>query len=78
MKDIKYFHTAQDVEQVLHLMKLHKDIKKLKHNTVIAKFKRKGTENEYFLAWTTTPWTLPSNVALTVNPEVDYLKVKQR
>jgi isoleucyl-tRNA synthetase len=48
----------------------------IKTETVIAKFKLKG-KDEYFLAWTTTPWTLPSNVALTVNPEVDYLKVKQ-
>lgn len=51
--------------------------KEVKTNTVIAKFKRKDAENEYFLAWTTTPWTLPSNVALTVNGEVDYLKVKK-
>ncbi|MGL5506632.1 MAG: isoleucine--tRNA ligase, partial [Paraclostridium sp.] len=50
--------------------------KEIKNNTVIAKFKRKDA-NEYFLAWTTTPWTLPSNVALTVGPEVDYVKVKQ-
>ncbi len=44
--------------------------------TVIAKFKLKD-KDEYFLAWTTTPWTLPSNVCLTVNPKVDYVKVKQ-
>ncbi|MGL4913755.1 MAG: isoleucine--tRNA ligase, partial [Romboutsia sp.] len=50
--------------------------KEIKSNTVIAKFK-KADANEYFLAWTTTPWTLPSNVALTVGPEVDYVKVKQ-
>ena len=50
--------------------------KEIKNNTVIAKFKRKDA-NEYFLAWTTTPWTLPSNVALTVGPEIDYVKVKQ-
>ncbi|WP_195237235.1 isoleucine--tRNA ligase [Romboutsia sp. 1001285H_161024_C4] len=50
--------------------------KEIKNNTVIAKFKRKGAD-EYFLAWTTTPWTLPSNVALTVGPEIDYIKVKQ-
>ena len=50
--------------------------KEVKNNTVIAKFKRVDA-NEYFLAWTTTPWTLPSNVALTVGPEVDYVKVKQ-
>lgn len=48
----------------------------IKTETVIAKFKL-NDKDEYFLAWTTTPWTLPSNVALTVNPEVDYLKVKQ-
>ncbi|MDY3986550.1 isoleucine--tRNA ligase [Peptoniphilaceae bacterium SGI.097] len=45
--------------------------------TVYVKFHRKGTENEYFLAWTTTPWTLPSNVALTVHPDVTYVKVRQ-
>ena len=50
--------------------------KEVKNNTVIAKFKRVDAD-EYFLAWTTTPWTLPSNVALTVGPEVDYVKVKQ-
>lgn len=51
--------------------------KEIKTTTVVVKFKKKGTENEYFLAWTTTPWTLPSNVALTVNPKETYLKVKQ-
>ena len=47
----------------------------IKTTTVTAKFKLKD-KNEYFLAWTTTPWTLPSNVALTVNPDSDYVKVK--
>ncbi|WP_101773019.1 isoleucine--tRNA ligase [Peptostreptococcus faecalis] len=51
--------------------------KEVKSNTLIAKFKKKGTENEYFLAWTTTPWTLPSNVSLTVNPNVEYIKAKK-
>ncbi len=44
--------------------------------TVTAKFKVAGKDNEYFLAWTTTPWTVPSNVALAVGPDVDYVKVK--
>lgn len=48
----------------------------IKTVTVTAKFKLKDADNEYFLAWTTTPWTLPSNVALTVHPDVDYVKVK--
>ena len=47
----------------------------IKTTTVTAKFKLKD-KDEYFLAWTTTPWTLPSNVALTVNPDADYVKVK--
>lgn len=50
--------------------------KEVKNLTLIAKFKRKDAENEYFLAWTTTPWTLAANVSLTVNPNVEYLKVK--
>lgn len=44
-------------------------------NVRIAKFKIKG-ETAYFLAWTTTPWTLPSNVALCVNPVEKYVRVK--
>lgn len=43
--------------------------------TLTVRFKKKGADNEYFLAWTTTPWTLPSNLALAVNPDLDYVKV---
>ena len=50
--------------------------KDVKEKSVIAKFRVKGTEDEYILAWTTTPWTLPSNVALCVNPVETYVKVK--
>jgi len=50
--------------------------KEVKVTTITAKFKKVGTENEYFLAWTTTPWTLASNVALTVGADIDYIKVK--
>lgn len=49
--------------------------KEVKTNTVYVKFKRKDVD-EYFLVWTTTPWTLASNVALTVNPNETYLKVR--
>ena len=51
--------------------------KEIKSNTLVAKFKKKGTDNEYFLAWTTTPWTLASNVALAVGPEIDYVKAEK-
>lgn len=49
--------------------------KTLKERTAIVRFKIKN-EDVYFLAWTTTPWTLPSNIALCVNPEEVYVKVK--
>lgn len=39
-------------------------------------FKAEGQENTYFLAWTTTPWTLPSNMALTTGPDITYVKIK--
>ena len=46
-------------------------------NTVIVTFKKKD-EDVYFLAWTTTPWTLLANVALCVNPDLTYLKVESQ
>ena len=49
--------------------------KDVKERSAIAKFKAKG-EDAYILAWTTTPWTLPSNVALCVNPNEDYAKIQ--
>ena len=49
--------------------------KEVKVTTITAKFKRKDAD-EYFLAWTTTPWTLASNVSLTVGPDIDYVKVR--
>ena len=50
--------------------------KDVKERSATAKFAVKGEENTYFLAWTTTPWTLPSNVALCVNPDETYVKIK--
>ncbi|MCR5655111.1 MAG: isoleucine--tRNA ligase [Lachnospiraceae bacterium] len=49
--------------------------KSVKERSATVRFKIKG-EDAYFLAWTTTPWTLPSNVALCVNPNESYVKVK--
>ena len=49
--------------------------KLVKERSAVVRFKVIG-EDAYFLAWTTTPWTLPSNVALCVNPEETYIKVK--
>jgi len=51
----------------------YKDVKDL---TCVAKFKVVGEENKYILAWTTTPWTFPSNLALCVNKVYEYAEVK--
>ncbi len=48
----------------------------VKDTTCCAQFKVVGEEGLYFLAWTTTPWTLPSNTALCVGPEIEYVKVR--
>ena len=48
----------------------------VKDTTCTVQFKVVGEEDLYFLAWTTTPWTLPSNTALCVGPNIDYVKVK--
>ena len=50
--------------------------KLLKENSVYVKFKSNDEENTYFLVWTTTPWTLPSNVALCMNPNEEYVKIE--
>ncbi len=49
--------------------------KDIQETSVYIAFRIKGKKDEYILAWTTTPWTLPGNVALAVNPKVDYVKV---
>ncbi|MBD8491134.1 isoleucine--tRNA ligase [Echinicola sp. CAU 1574] len=48
----------------------------VKDTSITAQFKVKGRENEYIIAWTTTPWTLPSNSALAIGEKLDYVKVK--
>ncbi|MBP0726565.1 isoleucine--tRNA ligase [Bacillus sp. RG28] len=51
--------------------------KMVKDLSATIKFKIKNRENEYFLGWTTTPWTLPANVALAVNPTMMYVRAKK-
>ena len=51
--------------------------KNIKEESIVVKFKLKN-ENAYALAWTTTPWTLPSNLALTINPNLNYIFVKDK
>jgi len=49
---------------------------KVKENSVYVKFKVKDQPDTYLLSWTTTPWTLPGNVALAVGKDIDYMKVR--
>jgi isoleucyl-tRNA synthetase len=51
--------------------------KEVTHKSITFRMPLRGRQNEYLLAWTTTPWTLSSNVAAAVGPELDYVKVKQ-
>lgn len=50
--------------------------KEVQDPSIYVKFKMKDEDNTYFLAWTTTPWTIISNMALAVNPDLDYVKIK--
>jgi isoleucyl-tRNA synthetase len=52
--------------------------KDVKDPSVYVKMKMRGTENTFFLVWTTTPWTLISNVALAVHPNIDYVEVESK
>ncbi|MFH1129132.1 MAG: isoleucine--tRNA ligase [Patescibacteria group bacterium] len=51
--------------------------KNVQEESVYIKFKVKGKDNEYILAWTTTPWTLPGNIALAIGEKIEYVKIKQ-
>ncbi len=57
---------------------LTEEYKELVHKSIYFKLPIKGEKNTYFLAWTTTPWTLPGNVALAVHPGLEYAKVKNK
>ncbi|MEI6690444.1 MAG: isoleucine--tRNA ligase [bacterium] len=51
--------------------------KDVESHSLFVKFKIRGTPNEYFVAWTTTPWTLPGNVGLAVKPDATYVQVEE-
>ncbi|MCZ2845801.1 MAG: class I tRNA ligase family protein, partial [Candidatus Bathyarchaeota archaeon] len=50
--------------------------KNIKENSIYVKFQTEREKNTYFLVWTTTPWTLPSNAALAISPRIQYVKVE--
>src|SRR6266436_419744 len=62
----------------LSQMEMHEGYQFVAHRAVFVKFPLHGRPGENLLVWTTTPWTLTSNVAAAVNPKLAYLKVKHR
>jgi isoleucyl-tRNA synthetase len=62
----------------LSQMEMHEGYQLVAHRAVFVRFPLRGRPGEYLLVWTTTPWTLTSNVAAAVNPALTYLKVKHR
>ncbi len=73
---IQPFSPAAGTGLSSHELNLPGCYKDVKDTSVVAQFKIKGTENEYFLAWTTTPWTLPANSALAVGANIEYVTIK--
>ncbi|MBI2008578.1 isoleucine--tRNA ligase [Candidatus Amesbacteria bacterium] len=55
---------------------LTEDYRELTHETVFVKFPIFGRENEFLLIWTTTPWTIPANIAVAINPKLEYSLVE--
>ncbi|MBN2111671.1 class I tRNA ligase family protein, partial [Candidatus Woesearchaeota archaeon] len=58
------------------LAKHELEYKSVEESSIFLKFKVKGKKNEYLIVWTTTPWTIPYNLAVMVNPELEYVKAK--
>ncbi|MFC1801975.1 GNAT family N-acetyltransferase [Patescibacteria group bacterium] len=73
----KSMHLCPRCETTLSNFEVNQGYKDVTDISVIAKFELEDEPNTFLLAWTTTPWTLPGNVALAVNPEVEYIKIKR-
>ncbi|KKP30148.1 MAG: Isoleucine-tRNA ligase [Parcubacteria group bacterium GW2011_GWA2_31_28] len=75
-KDHKSMHICPRCETTLSNFEVTQGYKDITDISLTAKFKLKNKPNDYILAWTTTPWTLPANVALAINKNLIYCKIK--
>jgi isoleucyl-tRNA synthetase len=75
-EDYRSMHVCPRCETTLSQSEVAEGYKDIKDLSVIAKFELVDEPGTFVLAWTTTPWTLPGNVALAVGEEIDYVKVK--
>ncbi|MFQ6011000.1 MAG: class I tRNA ligase family protein, partial [Nitrososphaerales archaeon] len=73
---LKVVHWCSRCETVLSDYEVVMEYATLSDPSVFVKFPLEGGQNESILIWTTTPWTLPSNVAIMVNPDLDYSRVE--
>ena len=73
-KGLKVMHWDSATETSLAKHEL--EYKEIKDTSIFLKFKKRGTENEYFVIWTTTPWTIPYNLAIMAGPDLDYVKIE--
>ena len=73
-KGKKVMHWCSTCETSLAKHEL--EYENVKDNSIFLKFKIKDKKNEYFIIWTTTPWTIPFNLAVMVNPDLDYVKAE--
>ena len=71
-------HICPHCETTLSNFEVNQGYKDITDISVYIKFAVLGEDNTYFLVWTTTPWTLPGNVALAVNKNTTYVKIKKR
>ncbi|MFA4669171.1 isoleucine--tRNA ligase [Pyrococcus kukulkanii] len=75
-KDKRVLHWCPRCETALAEHEVRGEYKLRRDPSIYVKFPVEGRENEYLLIWTTTPWTLPANLAVSAHPEYDYVKVK--
>lgn len=75
-KEKKIFATCPRCQTSLSSHEVALGYKKEKISAIFVKFKKKDEKNTFFLAWTTTPWTLTANIFLAINPKEKYFKVK--
>ncbi len=65
-----------DAQSETSLAKHELEYEAVKDTSIFVKFKKKGDNEDYFVIWTTTPWTIPYNLGIMVNPDYDYVKIK--
>jgi isoleucyl-tRNA synthetase len=75
-KGLKVIHWCPRCETALAGYEVTDEYRLVKDNSIYVKFPLKNKEKEFILVWTTTPWTLPANLAIMVNPNATYVKVK--